>query len=39
MFYFNLAFALFKLDENDNRVKEIWQKMISDEEPYFKMLA
>jgi hypothetical protein len=39
MFNFNLAYALFKLNETDGRAQEIWEHQIGDEEPFIKMLA
>jgi len=39
MFHFNLAFALFKIDESDPRVRIIWANKIFDDEPFIKMLA
>jgi uncharacterized protein YozE (UPF0346 family) len=39
MFHFNLAFALFKIDETDPRVRNIWANKIFDDEPFIKMLA
>ena len=39
MFNFNLAYALFKLNEKDGRALEIWEHEIGGEEPFIKMLA
>ena len=39
MFNFNLAYALFKLNDKDGRAQDIWEDHIGDEEPFIKMLA
>ena len=39
MFHFNLAYALFRIDEADPRVRNIWGNKIFDDEPFIKMLA